>query len=79
MVKLMIHKLFKYEYHSFSTISFIDTKVNKDTFNACAKAGGGTVEFPSGNYLTFPFEFTGSNTVLNVEGGATILVCKVNQ
>jgi len=48
-----------------------DTKAIQATF-AAAK-GGGTVQFPSGTYLTFPFSFAGSNTILNLASGATIL------
>jgi len=48
-----------------------DTKAIQATFNAAK--GGGTVEFPAGNYLTFPFSFSGSNTIINLDSGATIL------
>src|SRR5579884_1661576 len=47
-----------------------DTTAIQNAINACA--GGGTVVFPSGTYLTAPL-FLKSNITLNVESGATIL------
>jgi polygalacturonase len=39
---------------------------------ACAAAGGGTVEFPAGRYLTGSIQLE-SNLTLNLEAGATLL------
>jgi len=47
-----------------------DTVAIQNAINACA--GGGTVDFPSGNYLTAPLFLTGSVT-LDIQSGATIL------
>jgi polygalacturonase len=47
-----------------------DTTAIQNAINACA--GGGTVVFPSGNYLTAPLFLTSSVT-LDVQSGATIL------
>jgi polygalacturonase len=49
-----------------------DTKAIQATFDAAGKSGG-TVSFPAGTYLTFPFSFSGSNTVVDIASGATIL------
>eukprot|EP00698_Gefionella_okellyi_P018585 TRINITY_DN5590_c0_g1_i2.p1 TRINITY_DN5590_c0_g1~~TRINITY_DN5590_c0_g1_i2.p1 ORF type:complete len:389 (-),score=90.01 TRINITY_DN5590_c0_g1_i2:883-2049(-) len=50
-----------------------DTHAIQDAFDACAKAGGGTVIFPAGNnFLTFPFHFSGTGTNMYVEDGCTI-------
>jgi polygalacturonase len=47
-----------------------DTTAIQNAINACA--GGGTVIFPSGTYLTAPL-FLKSDITLNIESGATIL------
>lgn len=47
-----------------------DTVAIQNAINACA--GGGTVDFPSGNYLTAPLFLTSSVT-LDIQSGATIL------
>ncbi len=47
-----------------------DTTAIQNAINACA--GGGTVDFPSGTYLTAPL-FLPSNLTLDIESGATIL------
>lgn len=47
-----------------------DTTAIQNAINACA--GGGTVDFPAGNYLTAPL-FLPGNIILDVEAGATIL------
>jgi polygalacturonase len=47
-----------------------DTTAIQNAINACA--GGGTVDFPGGTYLTAPL-FLKSNLTLDIESGATIL------
>ncbi len=47
------------------------TKAIHDAIQACAKAGGGTVYFPAGNYLTGAIELA-SNIVLDIDAGATL-------
>jgi hypothetical protein len=47
-----------------------DTVAIQNAINACA--GGGTVDFPTGNYLTAPLFLTSSVT-LDIQSGATIL------
>ncbi len=48
-----------------------DTTAIQNAINACS--GGGTVDFPAGNYLTAPLFLLKNNITLNVESGATIL------
>jgi polygalacturonase len=48
-----------------------DTSAIQAALNAAKN--GGTVLFPAGNYLTFPFAFAGSNTIISIASGATIL------
>ncbi len=47
------------------------TTAIRDAIQACAKAGGGTVHFPAGTYLTGAIELT-SNLVLQIDAGATL-------
>jgi polygalacturonase len=47
-----------------------DTTAIQNAINACA--GSGTVVFPGGTYLTAPL-FLKSNTILDIQSGATIL------
>src|SRR3984957_18287101 len=47
------------------------TSAIRDAIQACAKAGGGTVYFPAGVYLTGAIELA-SNIVLNIDAGATL-------
>ena len=50
-----------------------DTKAIQATFDAAAKAGGGTVLFdPGKTYATGPFKFSGSNTALELPLGAVV-------
>jgi polygalacturonase len=49
----------------------LNTKALHDVIDACAKAGGGTVEVPAGRFLTGPFALT-SNLNLHFDDGATI-------
>ncbi|HEV2134706.1 MAG TPA: glycosyl hydrolase family 28 protein [Terracidiphilus sp.] len=52
--------------------SRLDTQAIQAAIDAAAKAGGGTVLVPAGTYLSGSI-FVKSNTVLDVEKGATIL------
>ncbi len=52
--------------------SVLDTLAITSAIHACAQAGGGTVLFPAGTYLTGTFELV-SNITLQLESGATIL------
>src|SRR5579863_2923750 len=47
------------------------TKAIRDAIQACSKAGGGTVYFPAGVYLTGSIELA-SNIVLEIDAGATL-------
>src|SRR5689334_16041104 len=49
-----------------------NTKAFANAFDACAKAGGGTVIVPAGTYLTGPIRLT-SKMNLHLDEGATIL------
>lgn len=49
-----------------------DTNAIREAIFACHASGGGTVVFPSGNYLTAPFQLL-SHTVLQLEPGALII------
>jgi polygalacturonase len=48
-----------------------DTTAIQNAINACS--GGGTVDFPSGTYLTAPLFLLKNSITLNVTSGATIL------
>lgn len=48
-----------------------DTDSIKKTINECAKKGGGTIVFPSGTYLTGPFQVY-SNMTLYLDAGSII-------
>ncbi len=50
----------------------IDTAAIDKTIDAAAAAGGGTVLFPAGNYLSFSIHLK-SNVSLQLESGATII------
>jgi hypothetical protein len=50
----------------------LDTAALQGAIDACHAAGGGTVRFPSGTYLTKPIELR-SFVTLHLEAGATIL------
>src|SRR5271165_11527 len=47
------------------------TSAIREAIQACAKAGGGTVYFPAGVYLTGAIELA-SNIVINIDAGATL-------
>jgi polygalacturonase len=49
----------------------LDTLAIQKAVDACDKAGGGTVHFPPGIYLTQPFQLC-SKTTLQIDAGATI-------
>jgi polygalacturonase len=50
----------------------IDTPAINKTIDAAAAAGGGTVLFPAGNYLSYSIHLK-SNVTLQLESGATII------
>jgi polygalacturonase len=50
----------------------LDTQAIQKAFDACGKAGGGTVRFPPGVYLSQPVTLRTRTTVL-LEAGATLL------
>ena len=49
-----------------------DTAAIQKAFNACGKAGGGTVVFPAGTYLSKPLKLC-TKTTVQLEAGATLL------
>ena len=49
-----------------------DTKAIQDAIDACAAAGGGTVELSGGTFLSAPIEIK-SNITLNIAKGSTLL------
>lgn len=50
----------------------LDTTAIQKALNACGKAGGGTVEFPSGIYLSRPLKLRNATTV-ELDAGATLM------
>jgi polygalacturonase len=52
--------------------STLDTKAVQKALDACGQAGGGTVRFPAGTYLSQPLTLRAKTTVL-LEAGATLL------
>jgi len=52
--------------------STLDTDAISSAIRACAQAGGGTVLFPAGTYLTGTFDLV-SNITLQLDAGAVIL------
>jgi polygalacturonase len=50
----------------------LDTAAINKTIDAAAAAGGGTVRFPAGNYLSYSIRLK-SNVALHLESGATIV------
>lgn len=50
----------------------LDTKAIQNALDACGQAGGGTVRFPSGTYLSQPLTLRSKTTIL-LEAGATLL------
>ena len=53
----------------------LDTAAINKAIDAAAAAGGGTVEFPAGNYLTFSIHLK-SHVLLHLDAGATILAAE---
>jgi len=51
----------------------LDTDAIQKTLDDCAKAGGGTVRFPAGTYLSKPIVLRGSSTTVQLDAGATLL------
>jgi polygalacturonase len=52
----------------------LDTKAIQKALNDCGKAGGGTVLFPAGTYLSQPLKIR-TQTTVRLEAGATLLAC----
>ena len=50
----------------------LDTKAIQKALDACGKAGGGTVEFPAGVYLSQPLTLR-AKTIVRLEADATLL------
>ena len=50
----------------------LDTEAIQKALDACGKAGGGTVKFPAGTYLSQPLKIRNQTTVL-LDPGATLL------
>src|SRR5215469_18026530 len=50
-----------------------DTDAIQKAFDACGKAGPGTVKFSAGVYLSKPLTIRNSNTTILLEEGATLL------
>jgi hypothetical protein len=55
-----------------------DTQAINRTIDAAAKAGGGTVFFPAGKYLSFSIHLK-SNITLNLDNGAYLIAADPNQ
>lgn len=49
-----------------------DTAAIQKALDACSMAGGGTVKFPAGVYLSRPITLHGNNMTLEVDAGATL-------
>jgi polygalacturonase len=52
----------------------LDTRAIQKALNDCGKAGGGTVLFPAGTYLSQPLKIR-TRTTVRLEAGATLLAC----
>lgn len=50
----------------------LDTRAIQKALDTCGRAGGGTVQFPAGTYLSQPLTLR-SKTTLQIEAGATLL------
>jgi hypothetical protein len=59
------------DYGAVGDNKILNTNYIQSAINACAKAGGGTVFFPSGTYLSGSLEVL-SNITLHLDAGATI-------
>jgi polygalacturonase len=51
----------------------LDTAAIQKTLDDCGKAGGGTVRFPAGTYLSKPIVIRSSSTTVQLDAGATLL------
>ncbi len=51
----------------------LDTEAIQKALDDCAKAGGGTVLFPAGTYLSKPIILKASNMAVQLDGGAKLL------
>ena len=51
----------------------LDTEAIQKALDECGKAGGGTVRFPAGTYLSKPIVLRSSNTTVQLDAGATLL------
>jgi polygalacturonase len=51
----------------------LDTDAIQKALDECGKAGGGTVRFPAGTYLSKPIVLRGSSTTVQLDAGATLL------
>jgi polygalacturonase len=51
----------------------LDTDAIQKTLDECAKAGGGTIRFPAGTYLSKPIVLRSSSTTVQLDAGATLL------
>ena len=51
----------------------LDTNAIQKTLDECAKAGGGTIRFPAGTYLSKPIVLRSSSTTVQLDAGATLL------
>lgn len=56
----------------------LDSDAINKTIDAAAKAGGGTVFFPAGNYLSFSIRLK-SNIALYLDAGATIIAANMEE
>jgi polygalacturonase len=50
----------------------LDTAAIQQTLDACAQAGGGTVELPAGTYLSQPLFLKGNGLTVQLDAGATL-------
>ena len=51
----------------------LDTDAIQKALDDCGKAGGGTVRFPAGTYLSKPIVLRSSSTIVQLDAGATLL------
>src|SRR5258708_1673652 len=51
----------------------LDTDAIQKALDECAKAGGGTVRFPAGTYLSKPIVLRSSSTTVQLDAGAMLL------
>jgi len=55
----------------------VDTAAIQSALDACAAAGGGTVRFPAGTYLSRPIFLKGHGLTVQLDAGATLLASDV--